>query len=329
MDTMRCIRAAVVLCFVANVLFAADGEHSILGKPVGGYSIDHVGYSCGYKSKMGCSVWVAYHLSSELIGKPRALKGTPPLFVDPVIAASGLSSPAPDDLGNSSLFPLFFFSHDAAVGRSPQCEKEVYSLANVAAARGSETMPKVWKDLDTATREWARAFKEVWVITGPVFSEQSERTASRKMAIPDAFYRIVARKEGDSIKAIAFKIPQDASGAISEYMTTIADIEKATDVIFYPSLSRETGKAIKTAKSVMWETTVAKTAPAGKGVGKVNEPAVDSGTNTSVAVSGDGKVWVLTEERIYCRSRSSRYGKGNGMFMTEEEAGLLGFTAAQ
>lgn len=336
MDIMKSVHAAVVLCFLASALSAAEAEHTILGKPVGGYPIDHTGYSCGYKAKMGCSAWVAYRLIPDFLGKERTLKGNPPLFVDPAIAASGLSTPSRDELSDSSFFPLFFFTHDNALGRSPACEKEVYSLANVAAARVSETMPQVWKALDTATREWARDFKEVWVITGPVFSGQPERTASRKMAIPDAFYRIVTRKEGDSIKTIAFRIPQDASGSIGDYMTTIAEIEKETDLVFFPALSREKGKAVKIAKSVMWETTVAKAAPAAKGAvgaakaaGKVNDATVDSGTGAQPAVAGDGKVWVLTEEQVYYRSRSKNYGKGNGMFMTEEEAGLLGFTLSQ
>lgn len=328
------IPGAVVLCFMATLLSAAESEHIILGRPVGGYTINHVGYCCGYKAKVGCSAWVAYHLKPDYFGKEPALKGAQHLYIDPAVAASGLKTPASDDLKDPGLLPLFFFSRDNALGRSPECEKEVFSLVNVAAAKGGEPMLEVWRKLDAATRQWAQDFKEVWVIAGPIFPAEPERTASRKMAIPQSFYKIVAKKEGDTIKTIAFIVPQDASGKLSGYITTIAEIEKVTDLDFFPALPRDQKKIVKTAVPVMWElapSTIVESPVKSAGLptgvrDRISEPLPNTG-KSAPASGGSGKVWVLGER--YYSSGSTRYGKGGGTFMTEEEATLLGFTAAR
>lgn len=343
---MKGVRAALVLCFLATSLYSAENEHVLFGKPVGGYSINHVGYSCGYRAKMGCSAWVSYHLKPEYFGQERLIKSAPQLYSDPAIISSGLNAPTPDDLRDSSLTPLFFFSHDNALGRGKECEKEVYSLVNVGASRGTDTMPKVWRDLDAATRQWAQEFKEIWVITGPIFAAEPERTVSRKMAIPNEFYKIVARKDGDTIKAIAFRIPQDASGNINQFLASILDIEKQTDLEFFPALPRDQRKALKATTQPMWELTGAKDGSApgkssdlaaksakGSDKGLTKGPdkggdtaAPESGKSAPAAGGGDGKVWVLGD--VYYSSGAKQYGKGNGTFMGQEEAGLLGFKPA-
>lgn len=346
------VRCAAILCFTAFLINTAEGAqtNTIFGKPAGGYSIDRIGYSCGYKAKMGCSAWVAYHLKPEYFGQERTLQGELSLYADPAVVASGLNAPPTDDIRNSSLVPVYFFTHANALGRGRECEKEVYSLVNVAPARGSETMPKVWRELDDATRQWAQEFKEVWVITGPIFKEDAERTMSRKMAIPDSFYKIVARKDGESLATIAFIIPQDASGKISEYLANIETIERSTDLDFFPTLPREKEKALKTANSVMWDLPGGKVATTLPGKGKrgpigpppdlIGKPSADSGKSERApgdaaasepasrpAPGGDGKVWVMGN--IYYRSGSKRFGKGSGVYNTEEEAQLLGFTAGE
>lgn len=333
---MRGLSGAIILCFVTTWLSAAESEHFILGKPVGGYSVNHVGYSCGYRAKMGCSAWVAYHLKPEYFGQDRVLKGVQPLYSDPAIDGSGLNAPGPDDIKESSLLPVFFFPHDSALGRGLECEKEVYSLVNVAAARESETMAKVWRELDAATRQWAQDYKEVWVIAGPIFAEDPERTASRKMAVANEFFKIVARKDGDTIKAIAFRIPQDASGNISQHLVSIVDIEKQTDLEFFPALPREQRKALKSTVQPMWEIAGAKggTLPGknkgtvdmvGKGTTKGADAASDAGKSASAA-GADGKVWVVGDK--FYKAGSKEYGKGDGTPMDYDAATQLGFVPA-
>ncbi|MEI6807190.1 MAG: DNA/RNA non-specific endonuclease [bacterium] len=329
---MRRLCCVLALCFVATWLFAAESEHVILGKPVGGYSVNHLGYSCGYRAKLGCSAWVAYHLKSEYFEQDRVLKGGQQLYSDPAITASGLNAPGPDDLKESSLIPLFFLPHDSALGRGQACEKEVYSLANVAAARESETLFKVWRELDAAIRQWAQDYKEVWVIAGPIFAEDPERTASRKMAIPSEYYKIVVRKDGDTIKTVAFRIPQDASGNISQHLASIVDIEKQTDLEFFPDLPRDQRKAIKSVAQPMWELAATKggapvknkgsAAMGGSGPAKGGAQGSDAG-KSAAAAGGDGKVWVIGDK--FYKAGSKEYGKGNGTTMDYEAATQLGF----
>jgi hypothetical protein len=305
--------AAVSCCAVASAALAAEEEHVILGKPLGGFPVKRIGYSCGYKAKVGCSIWVAYHL----------------------IQKAGLLAPGPEEYQPSAgLFPLTLFPHDNALGRSPECEKEVYSMVNIAASRGNDGMRKVWKETDDLIRGWARQYKEVWVITGPIFSAASPRTESGRAVVPDAFYKIVVRREGDGIKTVAFKIPQDFDGKPAHCLASIASIEKETDIEFLPALPADQRRAIKAVAPVMWN------APGGSTAGRPSRTAAPAGAAGPVRVepagedqgavpAAAGQVWVLTREGKYFRSDSKNYGKGDGTLMDEEAAASLGFRAAR
>ena len=69
---------------------------------------------------------------------------------------------------------------------------------------------KLWAELEALVRVWAQKFDEVWVIAGPVFGRSPKRTHTGRVAVPRAFYKIIIRKDGDSVKTLAFKIPHNA-----------------------------------------------------------------------------------------------------------------------
>ncbi|MEI6970718.1 MAG: DNA/RNA non-specific endonuclease [bacterium] len=344
---MRGVLGAVVVCLMATVLCAAEDEHAIFGKPAGGFSINRKGYSCGYRTKTGCSAWVQYHLTPDYFSQARTLQGERPLYADPDVVASGLSAPTVDDIKNSNMVPLFFFPHDHSLGRGRDCEKEVFSMVNAAPVKTGDTLLKVWYDIDKAARQWARDFKEVWVISGPLFQDDAERTLSRKMAVPSSFYKIVVRKEGGSIKTIAFIVPQNAAGKINEYLSSIENIEKRADLDFFPTMPRSEEKALKKTQSVMWDLPEVdekgkggKDKGKGKGKGGPSStplPLDQPGAKTDAAAAGkgapgasapatggDGKVWEIDGK--YYKSGSPLYGKGGGIYRSEDEAVMLGFT---
>ena len=97
---------------------------------------------------------------------------------------------------------------------------------------------QVWQRLEEMELSFfAKNFGKVWVITGPIFSDNSERMpSSRRVTIPRAFYKIYVTEETDSKPAfaLAFVVPQTVSGKeqLSSFITTIDAIEVQTGLDF-------------------------------------------------------------------------------------------------
>ena len=97
---------------------------------------------------------------------------------------------------------------------------------------------QVWQRLEEMELSFfAKNFGKLWVITGPIFSDNSERMPSSwRVTIPRAFYKIYVTEETDSKPAfaLAFVVPQTVSGKeqLSSFITTIDAIEVQTGLDF-------------------------------------------------------------------------------------------------
>ena len=328
----------VILAAAATAASAATEEHVIFGRPTGGYPLTHVGYVSGYKSKLGTSVWVSYHLKPGYFADDVAPAAEQKLYVEAVLADKGLRSPPVDDIASSGLPPLFFFPAADAQGRDAECRREVNSLVNVAPAKGPDVL-RLWGELDEKVHGWTREFGEVWVMAGPIFDSEPERTRSGRTAIPSAFYMIVVRKEDDAVKTVAFKIPQDGAGELKNMLCTIDSIEQDTEIDFLSELPDDVENTVESAASTMWADALPPkpAAPAEKspsapvataGAGKTNEPpkeAVSDVPKGPAIKPTPGKVWVRRAAGLYFTADSPSYGSGEGMEMDEFEAQALGF----
>ncbi|HEX5212615.1 MAG TPA: DNA/RNA non-specific endonuclease [Pseudolabrys sp.] len=107
-----------------------------------------------------------------------------------------------------------------------------------------------WLTLECFTGAWANKFGEVWVVAGPVFKKNKAITWLRSdinkkavpVAIPDANFKIVARKDGDQWDLLAFVYPQShksyAKGPFDPeiFFKSVADIEQMTGEKFLSGL---------------------------------------------------------------------------------------------
>jgi DNA/RNA endonuclease G (NUC1) len=107
-----------------------------------------------------------------------------------------------------------------------------------------------WLSLECFTGAWANRYKEVWVVSGPIFigGRPSEwlrsdlNPGALAVAIPDSLFKIVFRKKSDGAwLALAFVYPQDDPGYRkgpwnhATHQTSIARIETLTGEEFLPN----------------------------------------------------------------------------------------------
>jgi hypothetical protein len=91
----------------------------------------------------------------------------------------------------------------------------------------------IWATLEATVRDWANAFEEVWVFTGPIFDDEVETIASG-VEIPDAFYKIIVDEVNGSPRVIAFLIPQGVPPGmeLDSYLTSVDVVEQMTGFDF-------------------------------------------------------------------------------------------------
>ena len=99
----------------------------------------------------------------------------------------------------------------------------------------------LWRRLEMAEIDvFTQKFKQIWVITGPVFTGTTERlNSSWQIEIPDAFYKIyVAEQDNAPPKMLAFLMPQKVKGkeSLAHYITSVDEIETLTQLDFFSEL---------------------------------------------------------------------------------------------
>jgi endonuclease G len=141
-----------------------------------------------------------------------------------------------------------------------------HNLANAVPQRGKFNRG-AWFTLECYTGAWANEFGTIWIITGPVFLadhevkwlESDADVSAVPVAIPDAIFKIVARKDttGDW-KMLAFIYPQeDRSYAAppwdpAQRLDTVARIEELTHQYFFPQLAENAQHLKQEVAQVLW-----------------------------------------------------------------------------
>lgn len=114
-----------------------------------------------------------------------------------------------------------------------------------------------WKELEEACRKWAKEEGKIYIICGPILYQQKHRTIGKKhkVAVPEAFFKVILSISGNSPKAIGF-IYKNTSGnhPLDSYVNSVDEIERITDIDFFPSLPDEIEKKVEASYNLsLWK----------------------------------------------------------------------------
>jgi endonuclease G len=96
----------------------------------------------------------------------------------------------------------------------------------------------IWKELEENIRDWTYKAEQLYIITGPIFNGV-RKTIGRenKIAVPNAFFKVLMDYKNPEHKAIAFIIPHEMSDRrLEEFMVTIDQVEILTGIDFFNDL---------------------------------------------------------------------------------------------
>ena len=92
----------------------------------------------------------------------------------------------------------------------------------------------IWRELEEKVRQWALKNDSLIVITGPIFTQDMETIGKNEVAVPIAFYKVVADISWPTYKEIAFIIPNKASNnAIKSFAVSVNSVEIVTGLDFF------------------------------------------------------------------------------------------------
>lgn len=137
----------------------------------------------------------------------------------------------------------------------------------------------IWQNLEFLTGAWAQTYGKIWVIQGPVFYKKKTLAwigdeGERKVAVPDAAFKVVVREKTeqernaakernrDAPEVLAFLYPQLGPGYFGSsndyrherFLTSVDEIEKLTGLDFKLSSDSPIEKRLERHReTALWE----------------------------------------------------------------------------
>jgi endonuclease G len=202
--------------------------------------IVHIGYTVSYNSDWKTPNWVAYELTSEEVAgvEPRSNRFVP----DPEVPYG--KSAVSDDYKNSGLDR----GHMAPAGDmkwSKQAMKESFYLSNIC-PQNRNLNSGIWKDLEEQVRSLASQKGKIYVVCGPIVSKHPKTIGSNKVAVPDAFFKVLLQYNNEKYSAAAFMFANESGrNPLSTYAMSVEDMQIITGIDFFPALPDSIEKAVE------------------------------------------------------------------------------------
>lgn len=195
--------------------------------------IAHAGYSLLYSEAHEQARWVAYELTAEETQKQyeRSDRFKP----DPEVS----SETATDADYRRSGFDRGHLAPASDMGWSEQAMEESFYYSNISPQEPSFNRG-IWKRLETQVRDWAIENQALYVVTGPVLTDQLSNIGPNKVSVPEYFFKALLYYRSGNPKALAFLLPNAASKEpLTNYAISIDSLEEVTGLDFFHLLPDE------------------------------------------------------------------------------------------
>ena len=178
--------------------------------------------------------WVAYTLTRDQLKQQKNPR--PDRFQSDRDISSG--SAVDDDYRNSGysrghLVPAADRSYDM------ESLRETFRFSNIC----PQEIPfngGVWRELEECTRDWAKKFRELYIVSGAIYENSAKEIGRNKVNVPSAFYKVILDNADPERKAIAFLIPHAVQDAeLKDFALSVDELENRTNLDFFGELLEE------------------------------------------------------------------------------------------
>lgn len=197
-----------------------------------GQIVEHAFYTLSYSEKDEQAEWVAYELTRERLNNKVADR-TDNFRPDSKVKTK---SATPSDYRRSG-YTRGHLVPAGDMGFSERAMSETFYMSNMSPQVRNQNMG-IWRELEEQVRDWARKYKHLYIVTGPVLTEKEfDRIGKNIVTVPRNYYKVILDITDPEYKGIAFIIPNEISDEhLTEYAVTIDDVEDLTGIDFFPEL---------------------------------------------------------------------------------------------
>ncbi len=194
--------------------------------------IRHTAFTLCYCDRYEQAQWAAYVLTSAMI-TAKGTRRSNDFRPDPMVKTG---TATPEDYRKSG-YDKGHLVPANDMKASPQCMSETFYMSNM-----SPQVPAfnrgIWKKLEEQVRRWAGENEEVYVVTGPVLTDDGFAVIGlKRVAVPFRYYKVILDYREPGLKAIGFIIPNRKSNTdLEAYAVTVDEVEEVTGIDFFPEL---------------------------------------------------------------------------------------------
>ena len=304
MFSFRACASSLFAYFAATLLvLAAPADHLIGGIPRAAEDvqvIERIGYLAGYSAQARNPAWVAYRLRGTPAYRtaPR-----PSQFLDD---PSVRGEPQHRDYTHSG-YDRGHLASNAVIGSyfGPTAQRETFYMTNIIPQTPQLNRRGVWRQIEQLEMGMGAAFEEVWVITGAIETDRSNRMPSG-VSIPEGSFKIIVDQQPgtQTLRVAAFAVPQQPhSQELSAYAVSVDRIEQLTGLDFFPDFPASF-ESVERARSRADWIQAAGTAPRQSYASAVPAPT---------RAAGSERYWISSTGKTH-RSGCRYYASGNGRF---------------
>lgn len=210
--------------------------------------VEHSYYSLSYSERYEQAEWVAYALHKKDLTSDDRKR---PYFIeDPKVRTKSADWRNYKRSGYDR-------GHLCPAGDrrfSKQAYDETFYTSNIS-PQNREFNAGVWNRLEMKTRYWAKKYDSIFVITGGILEKGLYEIGDEDVAVPDYFYKIMAKGDKDNFNVVGFIMKnEESSGSLKDFLVPIDVIEKRTGIDFFETLPKKTQSKIESKiKTSSWK----------------------------------------------------------------------------
>jgi len=208
-----------------------------------GYIIPHTYYTLSYSPTDRQAEFAYYFLSTASINGTQ--DRTDDFRIDPTVKSNPVSSNSYQGSG----FDRGHLAPAADFKLNQTSMSETFFMSNISPMTPSFNRG-IWSNLEDKVRENALSLGGVYVVTGPVFTNNCG-TIGGGISVPCSFYKIIF-KEGSNPKMIGFLLSNTGSSLpLKNFIVSVNEIEKLTNLDFFPTLKDDVEGSLEAGKSTV------------------------------------------------------------------------------
>ena len=190
--------------------------------------LSYTGFDLGYNEQFEQAAWVAYVLTREEVES--AVSSRTDNFRPDTSISTG--SATPDDYRGSG----FDRGHLAPAGDmtwNEQAMSQSFLMSNMS-PQVPEFNRGIWRRLETEVRNWTLEKDSLYVITGPLFSDQDSLIGVNGVGVPGHYFKVLVDLSPPDHDMIAFLLPNAGfSGDLISFAIPVDSLEIITGYDFF------------------------------------------------------------------------------------------------